>query len=541
MVPRRAAGPSRWVPLASAAGLVALVALLYAPALDFDFVGLDDPFHVTGNPGVRAGLGAEGLRAAFRAQAGYWIPLTWLSHALDVELYGLDAGGHHATNVLLHALNAVLLFAFLRRATGDAPAALGVAALFAAHPLRVESVAWIAERKDVLSGACFWLALLAWDRYRRRASRAALAAATAAWIASLAAKPMAVTLPLLLCALDFWPYRRIASAADLRRALREKLPLFALAAGFAALTLATQARAGALGALGGLDFEVGIPQRAANALYSIARYLEASVWPRDLAPLYPHPYLPGGVPPSAAALAGSLALVAGISLAAAALRERAPALLAGWLWFLIALLPVLGLVQAGVQGRADRFTYLPHAGLLIAAVFPLARWAAARRRAAAGLALVALAATLALARATREKLPHWRDAESLYRHALRAAPASGLLRTYYGLWLAQQGRPQEALVQYEQAAGIPAFAPAAELNRAVVLESAGLAPEALAAFERAALLAPDSAPIRMALAQALLRRGRREDALPHLERARALERAERGNAAPGGIRDTRAP
>lgn len=518
-----------------------LVAVLYAPVLSFDFVGLDDPFHVTGNPAVQDGLSEAGLRAAFREHAGYWIPLTWLSHMLDVELFGLDAGAHHGTNLLLHALNALLLFAWLSRATGQQAPALACAALFAAHPLRVESVAWIAERKDLLSGACFWLALLAWDRYRRSARRGDLAAAIAAWILSLAAKPITVTLPLLLLVLDFWPYRRLAAPASRRRALREKLPLFAIAAGFSALTLATQGRAGALGELGGLELSLSLSERAANALWSLAHYVTDSVWPAQLGPLYPHPYLPGGVPPSARELAASAALVGSISLAAVALRRRAPALLAGWLWFGIALLPVLGLIQAGVQGRADRFSYLPQLGLFTALAFPLADWAGSRRRICALLATAAAAVTLALAAVTREQLPHWRDAEALYRHALRAAPASGLLHIYYGLWLAQQGREPEALLQYEQAAGIPAYAIAAQVNRGALLESAGLAVDALAAFERAVELGPDSQPARHALAQALLRRGRRAEAMAQLAHARAVERRAAGNAGPGEMRDHRAP
>jgi tetratricopeptide (TPR) repeat protein len=524
--------------LAACALVACGAALLYAPITGFDFVGLDDPFHVTGNPAVRGGLTLAGLRAAFAPQAGYVIPLTWISHMLDVELFGLDAGAHHRTNLALFALNAALACAWLARATGRLAPALACAALFAAHPLRVESVAWIAERKDLLSGAFFFAALLAWDRHRARGGRAAFACAALAWLLSLAAKPIAVTLPILLLVLDYWPYARLRRISEVRPLLREKLLLFAIALAAGATTIATQAGAGALGSLGGLDVSLPLDRRAANALVSIAHYLADTLWPRELAPLYPHPDLPGGIALGTGEIAIAGLLVAAISVATWLLRRRAPAAIAGWIWFLVSLLPVLGLIQSGVQARADRFTYLPQLGLCVALAYPLAELARPRRALAAALALCTALATAALARATRAELPHWRDAETLYRHGLERAPQSGLLRIYFGLWLEQHGRADEALAEYAHAAEVPGYAPAALVNRGMVFERQQRPAAALAAFERAVALAPDSAPAREALASALERRG-------SLEAARAVrarsQRPPDASAPRGAMRDTAAP
>jgi tetratricopeptide (TPR) repeat protein len=513
-------------------------AWLFAPITGFDFIGLDDPFHVTGNPAVRSGLSLASVRSAFEPQAGYFIPLTWLSHTLDVELFGLDAGAHHRTNLWLHALNAALACLWLARASGHLAPALACAALFALHPLRVESVAWIAERKDLLSGLFCFCALLAWDRYRARGTRAAFACAILAWLASLAAKPIAVTLPLLLLALDYWPYARLRRLSELRPLLREKLVLFGIALAAAAMTIATQSAVGALGELGGLDVALGVQARAANALVSIAHYVSDSVWPHALAPLYPHPSLPGGAALSAAEVSIAGALVAAISTLAWLLRRRAPAAIAGWIWFLVALLPVLGLIQSGVQARADRFTYLPQLGLFAALVFPLAEHARGRRGLGISLALCAALASAALARATRAELPHWRDAETLYRHGIERAPNSGLLHIYFGLWLEARGRAGEALVEYAAAERIPAYAPSALLNRGMILERLQRPVEALAAFERAFALVPDFEPARRALADALARRG--EIAAARAVRTRT-PREPAASAPADAMRNTAAP
>ncbi|MGH9361727.1 MAG: tetratricopeptide repeat protein, partial [Thermoanaerobaculia bacterium] len=349
-------------------GLALLTVLVFAPVVRHDFVSLDDPAYVTGNAQVRRGLTAEGFRWAWGNEvAGNWHPLTMLSHMLDAELHGLDPGGHHLTSLLLHAANAVLLFVLLRRLTGAAGRSAAVAALFAVHPLHVESVAWIAERKDVLSAFFFFLALLAWSGYARRPSSWRYLLALLAFALGLLAKPMVVTLPLVLLLLDVWPLGRLplAAAAERRRALgpllREKLPFVLLALGAAAVALVTQREA--MSPLAALS----LGRRIANALLAYAAYLSDTVWPRGLAVFYP---LPGALPAWRVALAA--VLLAALTALALARLHRSPWLAVGWLWFVGMLLPVIGLLQVGSQARADRYTYLPSIGLFVALVWEVA-------------------------------------------------------------------------------------------------------------------------------------------------------------------------
>ncbi len=392
--------------LGLALGLAVLTVLVFAPVLGHDFVSLDDPAYVTANRQVRRGLTAEGFGWAWGAEvAANWHPLTLLSHMLDCELYGLDPGGHHLTSLLLHTANAVLLFVVWRRLTGAAGRSAVVAALFAIHPLHVESVAWIAERKDVLSGFFFLLTLAAWTGWVRRPTRRRYLLALLAFALGLLAKPMLVTLPLVLLLLDVWPLERLprgAPAAEIRRAfgrlLREKLPFFlaALAAGVVALFTQREA----------MFPLAALPpaQRAANALLAYAAYLGDTLWPRGLAVFYP---LPGPQPAWRVALAA--ALFAALTAATLARCRRSPWLAVGWLWFAGMLVPVIGLLQVGSQGRADRYTYLPSIGLFVALVWEVAeRWPAGRLRRPA-LAAAALLAIAPLAVAARAQVATWRD------------------------------------------------------------------------------------------------------------------------------------
>jgi len=319
---------------------------VYAPVRHFDFVSFDDPLYVTDNPPVESGLTPASVAWAFTAtHATNWHPLTWLSHMLDVELFGLDAGAHHVTSVVLHVIAALLLFAVVDTATGALWASAFVAMTFAFHPLRVESVAWISERKDVLS-TCFWMLTMgAYVGWVRRPTYARYVLVVVAFALGLLAKPMLVSLPVVLLLLDYWPLRRLPSLRVALPRVVEKLPLFALAALAAAATFWAQ-RAG--GAVMPLD-KIPLSARLANAAVSVWRYIGAMLWPSHLAIYYPYRTWSAFVAWSAAA-----AVVVASALAVRA-APRHPYVLVGWLWYLVTLLPVIGIVQVGAQSMADRF------------------------------------------------------------------------------------------------------------------------------------------------------------------------------------------
>jgi tetratricopeptide (TPR) repeat protein len=393
--------------------LVVLVCVAFGRTLTGAFLAYDDPVYVTENEVVRGGLGWAGVRWAFTTGHGAnWHPLTWLSHMADVSLYGLDARGHHATSLLLHFANALLVLLLVRSMTGAPGAALVVAALFAVHPTRLESVAWISERKDVLSTLLGLLATSAWVAWARSARRLYLVLAVGLHGLSLMAKAMLVTLPLLLLLLDFWPLRRLGdvpSGGGLGRRVREKWPFFALSAASGIVTVLAQRSGGAVQA-----FErFSVADRLANGLLSVGAYLADFAWPRHLAVFYPHP---GRSASWAAALALALLLVA-LTVGAWRVRAGLPCLVMGWTWFLVALLPVSGLVQVGLQARADRYTYLPYLGLFLATVF--AGRAGARRLRLRPLAQGVAAAVLltAAALATRAEAAYWRDSRTLFERA----------------------------------------------------------------------------------------------------------------------------
>ncbi len=343
--------------------------LFFGRALGHDFVNYDDPDYVTANAQVQAGLTWETVKWALQSgEASNWHPLTWVSHALDVSLFGLNPRGHHATSVFWHAVNAVMAFLALRRLTGATAASAFFAALFAWHPLRVESVAWVSERKDVLSGFFFFAVLWVYAVYveRRREGRAAATGrAYAGLVATLAlglmAKPMLVTLPCVLLLLDFWPLRRTAWIAGGAPPVRtestawlvlEKVPLFLLVAASSYVTYRVQSAGGAV------TEALGLGARLANATVAAVRYLGSFLWPTDLAVLYPHPgHWPARQVAAAAAVLVLLTAAAGWQL------RRRPWLAVGWCWFLGTLVPVAGIVQVGLQSRADRYTYIPMLGV----------------------------------------------------------------------------------------------------------------------------------------------------------------------------------
>ncbi len=481
----------------TAAALVLLAALVlaaFSPAIDNGFVDHDDDVYLVDNARVRAGISLDGLRWAFGTfHGGNWHPLTWVSHQLDASLFGMDPRGHHLTSLLLHLANAALLFLLWRALTGAAAASLLTAALFAVHPLHVESVAWASERKDVL--ATFFL-LLAAHGYRLRLAGPGAAGPLllhGAYAASLLAKPMGVSFPLLLLLLDFWPLGRLAApttaavAAPGRRPglatlLREKAALFLLAAAAGLVTLLAQER-------GSMLHPIPLAWRLTNAATSAVAYLRQTLLPTGLAAFYPHPE---GALPGSAVLFAAATLVA-LTMLALALSRRQPWLAAGWLWFGVALLPVAGLIQAGEQGRADRYTYLPLVGVFVAVAWGLRLAARRAPRWRPAVVALAAAAVLALLPLTRRQVAVWRNDETLFTQMLAVTRDNWIAHNGLGIALGKAGRYAEAETHFREAVRIRPDFPMAWLNLGNALRGLG-SPEAPAAYERAIRLQPGYAP-----------------------------------------------
>ena len=503
--------------------LVLTVAAVYGQTLGFDFVNFDDPDYVSENPVVQRGLSGEGLAWAFTTHhAQNWHPLTWVSLMLDAQLFGAtSARGFHLTNLLLHALNALLLFWLLRALTGASWRSGLVAGLFALHPLHVESVAWIAERKDVLSQAFALGATLAWLRWARGGRARDYAVALGLLALGLMAKQMLVTLPLLWLLLDYWPLGRLCTAATRRlpeamarrQALLEKLPALALSAGAIALTFTAQTRRAAL---------LPVDERFANAAVAYARYLGKLVWPPPLSALYPHPAMAGGEPLAAWQVIAALALLAAISFGVWHWRRLGWPLV-GWLWYLGATVPVIGIVQVGEQAMADRYAYLPFIGLYL-----LIAWGAGElverkgerwREPAAVLAVLALGACLLGARA---RAAVWRNSLTLGESAVAAPPVHPKMIYNLGLAYADKGRLPEAAARFEAALAIqPDYAKALN-NLGLARERLGDLAAARAAFERAISKDPDFLLARVNLSRLLAKSGDLAGAIEERRRAVAL-------------------
>ena len=512
---------------AAALLLAALTVGLFLPAVDHGFIVFDDDAYVTENPRVLGGLTRDGLVWAFSetSRAGNWHPLTWLSHMLDVQLFGLDARGHHLANILFHAAGSVVLFLLLRSLTGDGGRSLLVAFLFAAHPLHVESVAWVAERKDVLSAFLWLLTMAAYLRYLRRPGPGRYAAVTLIFALGLMAKPMLVTLPLVLLVLDWWPLGRLGSRSEAKSGMDgnrgtspllpwvEKAPLLLMSLGSAVLAYHAQQSTGAVDLGGG--FPLGT--RVANALVAAAVYLRKMVFPVDLAVFYPHP---GSGLAAWKWLAAALFLLL-CSLGVAAARRRRPCLAFGWLWYLVTLLPVAGLVQVGYQAMADRYTYLPLVGIFVAIAWGLPDTRAGFPR-AARLAVVGVtvAACLLL---TRRQLATWRDSETLFTHALTVTDGNWMAHNVVGNALLDRGDPAAAERHYLAAVTIRPDYEIALYNLGNSRLGQGKRSEAIEAYRRALRVNPAAARSWNNLGSALLLSGDAPEAIACYERALALD------------------
>ncbi len=436
-------------------GLVVLVWIVFAQVLRYDFVNYDDDAYVYLEPRVVSGLTWDGIQWAFsHFHSGNWHPLTSISHMLDAQLWGLAPRGHHLSSVLLHAANAVLLFLVFRVYTGQLWRSAFVSALFAIHPLRVESVAWIAERKDVLSGLFFLLTLLAYARYTRRPSWLGYVAVALLFACGLMSKPMLVTLPCLLLLLDVWPLRREASWS---RLLREKIPLFALSAASCVVTVIAQAST-----IESLEM-LPIPARIGHALVALLAYMRDMIWPARLAVLYP---LRETVPIALALFAGLV--VTALTVLAVLRRREFPYLALGWFWFVGMLIPVIGIMQVGRQSHADRYTYLPQIGLYLALTWWIADRTAQWKHRSQILTASALLVLAALATTASMQASHWRDSGTLWRRALAVTERNYVAHTNLGNFLPAR----EALPHYEMALAIQPDSPLPASNVAWILATA---------------------------------------------------------------------
>lgn len=502
---------------------LALVTLaVYGQVITHQFISLDDDLYITNNPMVSAGLTLKGIGWAFTAfHAANWHPLTWLSHMLDSQVFGLAAGWHQLVNVLIHVANTLLLYVFLKRVTGALWPSAMVAALFALHPLHVESVAWAAERKDVLSTFFGLLALLAYARYAQAPSPKRYVL-VALWLAlGLMAKPMLVTWPFVLLLLDYWPLGRLAwkpaaglagLAKPLWPLLREKLPLFALVVGSIILTYLAQSRGGAVRALVDAPFSL----RLANALVSYAEYILLTFWPGGLAVYYP--FSPDNLP--AWKITGAALLLAAITVVAVRQAGKRPCLIVGWLWFLGTLVPVIGLVQVGGQAMADRYHYLPSIGLFIALVFGLAETVARRAGRASVAAAVVVLLLLGVRTWTQVRL--WRDSVTLFTHTLSVTSNNLVIEYNLAHVLGRQGRYDEAATHFAEALRIAPDFYDALINMGTTLADQGKPAEAVGYYDRALRVQPNSGKAHMQMAVALAAQGKMSEALPHFYKAAEL-------------------
>ncbi len=479
--------------------LIVATAALYLRVLRYGFVNYDDTLYVTQNAHVQDGLTWDTMRWAFTTyHVGTWHPVTWLSHALDCQLFDLDPAGPHADNLLLHLLNIVALFLVLQRATGFLGRSLMVAGLFALHPINVESVVWIAERKNLLSLLFFLLALGAYRWYVENPKLGRYTVVAVLFALGLMSKPQVITFPFVLLLWDYWPLgrttlalrssllarrqngacgtpgeKRIANSEqrELARPARsfswllwEKLPLFALAGVSAAITMAAQ-RAD------GNKTWYPLSLRLEYAVVSYAEYIGKALWPAGLSPFYPHPDY---VALWQLAVAGALLVL--VSIAVIAFRRTLPYLLVGWFWFLGTLVPMLGLEGVGYQGKqglADRYAYLPFIGLFIMICFGLTDWAQQKRVSRLVLSSVSIAVLLALGAATYRQVSYWKDNVTLWSHALAVTQANFLAENNLGKALVQQGRGEEGAAHFYKAAAIYPADPVSNLNVGIYEQTRG--------------------------------------------------------------------
>jgi tetratricopeptide (TPR) repeat protein len=507
------------------AALIALVTLaVFWPVTHHQFIRYDDQLYLTANPHVQAGLRRAGLVWAFGHLTGegtYWHPLTWLSHMLDCQMFGLKPAGHHLVNLLIHVANAVLLMVVLNRMTGALWKSALVAALFALHPLQVDTIAWAAERKNVLSAFFLMLTLLAYARYARR-PRWPAGLVVALWFAlGLMCKPSLVALPLGLLVLDCWPlgrWGRPDASAKRRIALLflEKTPLLLLSVGSSLITVVAHQKLSLL--ISPERFSFG--SRLSNAAVSYLRYLGKVVWPVDLAVFYPYPYASAW---PVWEVAAAMLLLAGISVLALGCARTRPYILSGWLWFLVLLLPVIGIVQAGIQSMADRFMYVPITGVLFGAVWTAGdlwdRWAVTRR----GLVAAAAAVLAGCAATSWVQLGYWQNDLTLFEHATKVTEDNAVAHHNLAAALAAQGNDTEAIAHYQATPRIWPDVAGAHISLGLLLDRKEKYAEAMEHYSAAVKYEPANPEAHYQLAMALSKQGQGAAAVEQLREAARLK------------------
>ena len=496
-----------WSWFAVCAAIVTLIWIVFGQTLWHDFVNYDDKTYVYGNWLVRSGLSLHGLEQTFvDTETKNWHPLTLISHMIDCQIFGLKPGGHHFINVLLHTAAALLLLLFLQTATRRFWCAAFVSAVFAIHPLRVESVAWVAERKDVLSAVFFFLTLITYLRYVRTPSFGRYATMSILFACGLMSKPMLVTTPVILLFLDYWPLGRLRDRRSLWQLVIEKLPLAALSIAGSAVTLILQIHSSE--SIEQLPFV----WRLENAVVTYVNYIWQIFWPVDLAVFYPHPdnrlaFWRIGL--------AAIFLVA-VTWTAFAIRKRHPYVLVGWLWYLIMLLPVIGIIEVGLQGHADRYTYLPHVGVYIALTWLIADysvWLPARKQV---LGTAAVAIVMVLTVLSWKQTTYWQNTETLWTHTLAATQDNDVALTDLGNFYMEHGRLDEALSCLERALTIRSGSGQGHYTLSLalihdtignVLGRIGRLDEALVHFRKAVELRPDFPDAHYNLGATLFRKG----------------------------------
>jgi protein O-mannosyl-transferase len=499
-------------------GLAVVTLAIYAQVIGHQFIALDDPTYIRENPMVNHGLTRAGLVWAFTTfHMANWHPLTWVSHMVDCQFFGTNAGRHLLVNALIHAANTLLVFWFLLRTTHARWSSALVAALFALHPLHVESVAWASERKDTLSTFFGLLSLIAYVRYAEARSISRYTWVAIALALGLLAKPMLMTWPFIMLLLDYWPLRRFQGPevrgqwSVLRGLVIEKIPLFALVAASAVMTFLAQSRGGAVRTFE----EAPIALRLSNALVSYAKYFLLTFWPHDLAVFYP---LPGANIP-AWQIIGAASLLIGITAFCLFQRKIRPYLIVGWLWFVGTLVPVIGVVQVGGQIMADRYFYIPSIGLFIALVFGLAEIVTSWRVAPSLCAAIAGAVLLVLAALTNAQIQRWRDSFTLFEYTLAVTPPNFRIEHNLGVALAASNRFDEAAAHFEKALRIHPNFYDGLVAMSHIRANQGRMPEAIKYFQAAIRIQPDTPKAHMQLAHVLWEQKRDQEALEEMRRA----------------------
>jgi hypothetical protein len=522
----RAATPRLPVPFACAI-VVLLAAAPFLSVVNNGFVSFDDPSYIVENAHVNIGLAWDNVVWAFtRSHMGMWHPVTWISHMVDCDLFGLDPGGHHLMGVAIHAMNAVLLLLVLRAMTGSLWRSALVAALFAVHPLRVESVAWASERKDLLSGTFWMLTLLLYAAYARRPSARVFSLVVISFALGLMAKPILVTLPFVMLLLDVWPLRRLNAAGSdptttghetfsLRELLAEKLPLLVLVAASCLVAILSQAADRAITS----EHVMPMAVRLANIPISYASYILQSVWPVDLAFFYPSPTHVDGMLIGKAV--GSLILLAGVTTWVLLPRVRAtrPHLAVGWLWYLGTLVPVIGIIQVGEQAMADRYTYLPTIGIALALAWELGRLVQSSRAQASVVAAACLFGLAGLGAGTHRQVDRWRDGFTLYAHALEVTSGNYIAHSLLGAEYLEREEYDAATEQFLEALRIEPRMHQVHYNLGIVHIMRHEWAKAAARFRETLKHNPDNSEAHNNLGILLEQEGRLDEAIAHYRKA----------------------